>query len=415
MSAPLASERKAALSRSARLRGVAWLLRPLNTGRLFQTLAAGFVVTAALMGATGGLYSPQAPLGATSVRRFGGVAAEEVACEVEEGQEAGGLLGFCAVFTGFGSASRRAALRAAWFPPTREGLEALERRHGLALRFAIGEADVEGLGADGAARAEAALQAEAARHGGFLRLAGVTERYTNLPAKTRAFFTAAAAHPLLRRYRWLVKLDDDIMLLPGNLAASLRRNTPAQPATEPWPEQRVYLGCVKEGKIYRAGESKSKWAERSWGLLADDSYHQNCWGPAYAMTQAAAAQLASTPGGGAALRELSNEDTTVGLWALAFSWKIVNDLDWCRKRCRPGAAVVYDIPKCAGLCKPETKLPIHWANAECHQNEGDGEEGLETGGGNRSLLCVRDSEICIRSKHCCSGYCSPTTHMCQPV
>ena len=96
MSAPLASERKAALSRSARLRGVAWLLRPLNTGRLLQTLAlaAGFVVTAALMGATGGLYSPQAPLGATSVRRFGGVAAEEVACEVEEGQEAGGLLGF---------------------------------------------------------------------------------------------------------------------------------------------------------------------------------------------------------------------------------------------------------------------------------------------------------------------------------
>ena len=102
----------------------------------------------------------------------------------------------------------------------------------------------------------------------------------------------------------------------------------------------------------------------SWGLLASATYHPNCWGPAYALSQAAAAQLASFPG--SALRYLSNEDTLMGLWSVAFGWTLVAEQDLGRRRCREGAAVVYDLPKCAGLCDPVRKMPTLHANASCN-------------------------------------------------
>ena len=49
-----------------------------------------------------------------------------------------------------------------------------------------------------------------------------------------------------------------------------------------------------------------KWVEPSWGLLASQ-YYPNCCGSAYAVSQAAAAQLGSFAG--SALRYLANEDT----------------------------------------------------------------------------------------------------------
>jgi len=195
-----------------------------------------------------------------------------------------------------------------------------------------------------------------------MRMHGVTERYSNLPHKSRTFFASAARHPLLSRARWLVKVDDDVYVIPRNLNAVLRRHTPAAGA-----EQRILLGLIKRGDIYRPDKSKGygkKWVERSWGLLASSQYHQNCWGPAYAVSQAAAAQLGSFPG--SALRYLSNEDTLMGLWSVAFGWDMVNELDLGRKRCREGAAVVYGLPHCAGLCHPEKEMPALHANSSCN-------------------------------------------------
>ena len=118
--------------------------------------------------------------------------------------------------------ARRRALRAAWFPPTQEALDrsggggrrassawlactsahtctpraptppppppplSLERERGLVVRFVAGHSP------DPAA--DAALAAEAAAHGGFLRLE-LREGYASLPVKTVAFLSEA-----VRRY-----------------------------------------------------------------------------------------------------------------------------------------------------------------------------------------------------------------------
>ena len=57
---------------------------------------------------------------------------------------------------------------------------------------------------------------------------------------------------------------------------------------------------------------------------------------------------------------------TQGLWSVAFGWDMVNELDLGRKRCREGAAVVYGLPHCAGLCHPEKEMPALHANSSCN-------------------------------------------------
>ena len=51
---------------------------------------------------------------------------------------------------------------------------------------------------------------------------------------------------------------------------------------------------------------------------------------------------------------------------MAFGWDMVNELDLGRKRCREGAAVVYGLPHCAGLCHPEKEMPALHANSSCN-------------------------------------------------
>lgn len=136
----------------------------------------------------------------------------------------GDILAFVAVFTGFGesSAARRANLRATWFPASRDALAKFEERHSIAMRFAVGDADASApVGNITAQEAEAALQAEVDIYGGFMRMHGVTERYSNLPHKTRTFFASAARHPLLSRAQWLVKIDDDVY---GASGRTMRRS-----------------------------------------------------------------------------------------------------------------------------------------------------------------------------------------------
>lgn len=152
----------------------------------------------------------------------------------------GDILAFVAVFTGFGesSAARRANLRATWFPASRDALAKFEETHSIAMRFAVGDADASApVGNITAQEAEAALQAEVDIYGGFMRMHGVTERYSNLPHKTRTFFASAARHPLLSRAQWLVKIDDDVY---GASGRTMRRS-PARGCQWRWARHAVHL------------------------------------------------------------------------------------------------------------------------------------------------------------------------------
>jgi hypothetical protein len=80
--------------------------------------------------------------------------------------------------------ARRKALRATWFPPTREALARLEAEQGIVLRFVVGGAP------GGDKRQEGEIAAEEVTHGGFLHVP-LEENYNKLTSKTMAFLKAA--------------------------------------------------------------------------------------------------------------------------------------------------------------------------------------------------------------------------------
>lgn len=81
--------------------------------------------------------------------------------------------------------ARRQALRSSWVPSSTAALAALELEQGIRVRFVIGHST------DPAQ--EAAIEAEEAAHGDFLRL-DLTEAYNSLPTKTLMFLRVGAHH-----------------------------------------------------------------------------------------------------------------------------------------------------------------------------------------------------------------------------
>ncbi len=61
---------------------------------------------------------------------------------------------------------------------------------------------------------------EARLHGDILRLEGVVEAYGGLANKTRSYFRAVG---LSYEAEWVVKMDDDVYLMPGRLLEAMRQ------------------------------------------------------------------------------------------------------------------------------------------------------------------------------------------------
>ncbi|GJP42276.1 hypothetical protein CLOM_g1861 [Closterium sp. NIES-68] len=60
-----------------------------------------------------------------------------------------------------------------------------------------------------------------------------------------------------------------------------------------------------------------------------------------------------------------NEDVTVGAWMLAFD--VSHEMSWplCQNNCTPTAVAVWDMPTCAGLCKPDVQMKVLHDNPAC--------------------------------------------------
>ncbi|RXI02967.1 hypothetical protein DVH24_003045 [Malus domestica] len=202
------------------------------------------------------------------------------------------VMGFVGIQTGFQSTGRRQSLRKTWMPSDALGLQRLEEATGLAFRFVIGKTK------DKAKMAE--LAKEVAKFDDFLLL-DIEEEYSKLPYKTLAFFKAAYA---LYDADFYVKADDDIYLRPDRLSLLLAKER---------SHSQTYLGCMKKGPVFTDPKLK-------------------CF------------------------RMFSNEDVTIGAWMLAMNVNHENNKALCSQECTPSSIAVWDIPKCSGLCNPETKL-----------------------------------------------------------
>jgi hypothetical protein len=235
---------------------------------------------------------------------------------------------------------RRQALRASWFPANRTALAAFEASSEIILRFVAGHS------AD--ATAEEELNEEEAQFGGFMRLP-LQEEYQSLTNKTLTFFRHVA-----QTYDadYIIKLDDDVYARLDRLGAAVAQ----------WRSAGVdYVGCMKRGPIHKS--PTLRWYEPKHVLLGD-SYFTHCWGSAYALSQRAAHIISTVPAD--SLRFFANEDVTIGSWMIAFNVTHYHDQRLCAPACTDSSLVVYDFPKCAGLCDPPARLAELHADVACH-------------------------------------------------
>ncbi|XP_074319316.1 putative beta-1,3-galactosyltransferase 13 [Silene latifolia] len=247
------------------------------------------------------------------------------------------VMGFVGIFTGFRSFGRRRALRRTWLPSGPDGLQRLEEATGLAFRFIIGRTSAQWK--------MSILKKEIAQHDDFILL-DMEEEYSKLPHKTLAFFKAAYA---LFDSEFYVKQDDDIYLRPDRLSLLLAKDR-SNPQT--------YIGCMKKGSVFT--DPKLKWYEPLSDLLGKE-YFLHAYGPIYALSAKVVRSLVAIRND--SFRMFSNEDVTIGSWMLAMNVSHENNLELCSPRCTSTSIAVWDIPRCSGLCRPETKM------VELHKKE----------------------------------------------
>lgn len=240
------------------------------------------------------------------------------------------VMGFVGIFTGFGSVGRRRSLRQTWLPSDRDGLQRLEEATGLAFRFIIGRTSAEWK--------MSVLRKEVAKHDDFILL-DIVEEYRKLPYKTFAFFKAAYA---LFDSEFYVKADDDIYLRPDRLSLLLAKQR---------PDPQTYIGCMKKGPVFT--NPKLKWYEPMSYLLGSE-YFLHAYGPIYALSAKVVSSLVVLRND--SFRMFSNEDVTIGAWMLAMNVNHENTLELCSRECTSTSIAVWDIPRCSGLCNPETRL-----------------------------------------------------------
>ncbi|KAJ4903033.1 hypothetical protein Rs2_16984 [Raphanus sativus] len=248
------------------------------------------------------------------------------------------VVGFVGIQTSFDSGDRRAALRSTWFPSDPDALLRLEQATGLAFRFVIGRSKD--------AKKMAELEKEIKEHRDFVLLDDVEEEYLRLPYKTLAFFKAAFK---LFEADYYVKADDDIYLRPDRLGTLLAKER---------LHSQTYIGCMKKGPVIT--NPKLKWYEKQGNLIGNE-YFLHAYGPIYILSAEIVASLASARNG--SLRMFNNEDVTIGSWMLAMDVHHEDNRALCEPRCSPKSIAVWDIPKCSGLCNPESRLK------ELHQTE----------------------------------------------
>ncbi|KAM1101390.1 hypothetical protein ACFX13_007889 [Malus domestica] len=247
------------------------------------------------------------------------------------------VMGFVGIQTGFRSTGRRQSLRKTWMPSDTQGLQRLEEATGLAFRFVIGKTKEKAKMAE--------LSKEVAKYDDFVLL-DIEEEYSKLPYKTLAFFKAAYA---LYDADFYVKADDDIYLRPDRLSLLLAKER---------SHSQTYLGCMKKGPVFT--DSNLKWYEPLSYLLGSE-YFLHAYGPIYALSADVVASLVALRNN--SFRMFSNEDVTIGAWMLAMNVNQENNKALCSQHCTSSSIAVWDIPKCSGLCNPETKL------LELHQQD----------------------------------------------
>ncbi|KAK4391159.1 Beta-1,3-galactosyltransferase 7 [Sesamum angolense] len=208
--------------------------------------------------------------------------------------------------TAFSSRKRRDSVRETWMPQG-EQLRRLEEEKGIVVRFMIGHS------ATSNSILDRALDSEESQHKDFLRLDHI-EGYHELSAKTKIFFTTAVA-------KWdadfYVKVDDDVHVNLGSLAANLARHR---------SKPRVYIGCMKSGPVL--AQKNVKYHEPEYWKFGEDgnNYFRHATGQIYAISKDLASYISINQ---PILHKYANEDVSLGSWFIGLEIEHIDDRNMC--------------------------------------------------------------------------------------
>ncbi|KAK9839521.1 hypothetical protein WJX81_006993 [Elliptochloris bilobata] len=235
---------------------------------------------------------------------------------------------------------RRDVLRETWFPDA-EGLQRLEASAGIRMRFVVGHWSND-------PERERAMNEEESELGDILRLP-VNETYTNLPMKTWVFFRT-----VYDKFTpdYILKTDDDLYTQVQRLPYAMRE----------WAaDAGDYVGCsFINGEMYDL--PRHRFFEPLSFVFGKREYYLFFSGGFYALSRRAAGLLRRVNFGD--MRIGAGEDTTIGLWMLAFNVSHTQDPRLCHYECEPDSIAVTG--PCNGLCSPKEKMLELHADPKCH-------------------------------------------------
>ncbi|KAJ8647290.1 hypothetical protein MRB53_000313 [Persea americana] len=255
--------------------------------------------------------------------------------------------------TAFSSRKRRDSVRETWMPQG-EKLQQLEKEKGIVIRFMIGHS------ATSNSILDRAIDSEEAQHNDFLRLEHV-EGYHELSAKTKTFFSTAVATWDAEFY---VKVDDDVHVNLGMLAASLARHR---------SKPRVYMGCMKSGPVL--SQKNVKYHEPEYWKFGEEGnkYFRHATGQIYAISKDLATYISINQ---PILHKYANEDVSLGSWFIGLEAEHIDERNMCcgtppdcEWKAQAGNVCIASFDwTCSGVCKSVERIKdVH---ARC--GEGDG-------------------------------------------
>lgn len=257
--------------------------------------------------------------------------------------------------TAFSSRKRRDSIRATWMPQG-DNRRKLEEEKGIIIRFVIGHSATSG------GILDRAIEAEERKHGDFLRLEHV-EGYLELSAKTKSYFTTAAA---LWDADFYVKVDDDVHVNIGALGATLVRYR---------SRPRVYVGCMKSGPVL-AQKGVRYHEPEHWKFGEDgNKYFRHATGQIYAISKDLATYISINQN---FLHKYANEDVSLGAWFIGLDVEHVDDRRLCcgtppdcEWKAQAGNVCVASFDwRCSGICNAADRIK------EVHRRCGEADDVL---------------------------------------
>ncbi|CAI0447752.1 unnamed protein product [Linum tenue] len=255
--------------------------------------------------------------------------------------------------TAFSSRKRRDSVRETWMPQG-EKLVQLEKEKGIVIRFMIGHS------ATSNSILDRAIDSEDAQHQDFLRLEHV-EGYHELSAKTKIFFSTAVAKWDAEYY---VKVDDDVHVNLGTLAATLARHR---------SKPRVYIGCMKSGPVL--SQKNVKYHEPEYWKFGEgeNKYFRHATGQIYAISKDLATYISINQ---PVLHKYANEDVSLGSWLIGLEVEHIDDRNMCcgtppdcEWKAQAGSVCVASFDwSCSGICKSVEKMKF--VQERCGEGEG---------------------------------------------